>query len=157
VPAPRRLVGGATSVGLAEGGPDWGSVRQVDADVGAALERLRGRCMALPEATERLSHGEPTWFVRGKKVFVTFAGRHHDDRVAFWCAASAEERDALVSEDSDRFFVPPYVGGRGWLGVYLDTARVDWAEIDEIVREAYRLIAPKQLAALLDGPTDTPS
>jgi hypothetical protein len=129
----------------------------VDADVGAALERLRGRCMALPEATERLSHGEPTWFVRGKKVFVTFAGRHHDDRVAFWCAAPAEERDALVSEDPERFFVPPYVGGRGWLGVYLDTAGVDWAEIDEIVREAYRIIAPKELAALLDGPTDTPS
>ncbi|HEY0572956.1 MAG TPA: MmcQ/YjbR family DNA-binding protein [Pseudonocardia sp.] len=113
--------------------------------------------MALPEATERLSHGEPTWFVRGKKVFVTFAGRHHDDRVAFWCAAPAEERDALVSEDPERFFVPPYVGGRGWLGVYLDTAGVDWAEIDEIVREAYRIIAPKELAALLDGPTDTPS
>jgi hypothetical protein len=129
----------------------------VDADVGAALERLRVGCMALPEATERLSHGEPTWFVRGKKVFVTFAGRHHDDRVAFWCAAPAEERDALVSEDPERFFVPPYVGGRGWLGVYLDTARVDWAEIDEIVREAYRIIAPKELAALLDGPTDTPS
>ena len=157
MPAPRRLVSGATSVGLAEGGSDWGSVRQVDADVGAALERLRGRCMALPEATERLSHGEPTWFVRGKKVFVTFAGRHHDDRVAFWCAAPAEERDALVSEDPERFFVPPYVGGRGWLGVYLDTAGVDWAEIDEIVREAYRIIAPKELAALLDGPTDTPS
>lgn len=125
--------------------------------MGPVLERLRGRCMALPEATERLSHGEPTWFVRGKKVFVTFAGRHHDDRVAFWCAASAEERDALVAEDPERFFVPPYVGGRGWLGVYLDTARVDWAEIDEIVREAYRLIAPKKLAALLDEPTDTPA
>jgi hypothetical protein len=129
----------------------------VDADAGAALERLRGRCMALPEATERLSHGEPTWFVRGKKVFVTFAGRHHDDRVAFWCAASAEERDALVAEDAQRFFVPPYVGGRGWLGVYLDTARVDWAEIDEIVREAYRLIAPKKLAAQLDASTGSPA
>jgi len=112
-----------------------------------ALSRLRALCLALPEATERLSHGEPTWFVR--KVFVTFAGRHHDDRVACWCAAAAEERDVLVAEDPDRFFVPPYVGGRGWLGVYLDVPGVDWAELREIVREAYRLVAPKRLAALL--------
>jgi len=81
---------------------------------------------------------------------VSFAGRHHDDRVACWCAAAADERDALVGEDPERFFVPPYVGGRGWLGVYLDVDRVDWAELGEIVREAYRLIAPKRLAALLE-------
>ena len=116
----------------------------------AALRRLRARCLALPEATERLSHGEPTWFVRGKKVFVTFAGRHHDDRVAFWCAAISQERDGLVAEDPDRFFVPPYVGVRGWLGMYLDGDPVDWSEVDEIVRDAYRLIAPEKLAALLD-------
>jgi hypothetical protein len=111
------------------------------------LDRLRALCLALPEASERLSHGEPTWFVR--KVFVSFAGRHHDDRVACWCAATAEERDALVAEDPDRFFVPPYVGGRGWLGVYLDVPGVDWVELNEIVREAYRLVAPKRLAAQL--------
>jgi hypothetical protein len=121
-----------------------------DGALAGALDRLRALCLALPEATERLSHGEPTWFVRDRKVFVTFAGRHHDDRVACWCAAAADERDALVGEDPERFFVPPYVGGRGWLGVYLDVDRVDWAELGEIVREAYRLIAPKRLAALLD-------
>ena len=121
-----------------------------DAELAGPLDRLRALCLALPEATERLSHGEPTWFVRDRKVFVTFAGRHHDDRVACWCAAAADERDALVGEDQERFFVPPYVGGRGWLGVYLDVDRVDWAELGEIVREAYRLIAPKRLAALLD-------
>ena len=113
-----------------------------------ALDRLRALCLALPEASERLSHGEPTWFVR--KVFVTFAGRHHDDRVACWCAAVAEERDAMVAEEPERFFVPPYVGGRGWLGVYLDVPGVDWTELGVIVREAYRLVAPKRLAALLD-------
>ncbi|MDT7633875.1 MAG: hypothetical protein QOI50_5805 [Pseudonocardiales bacterium] len=121
-----------------------------DAELAGVLDRLRALCLALPEATERLSHGEPTWFVRDRKVFVTFAGRHHDDRVACWCAAAADERDALVGEDPERFFVPPYVGGRGWLGVYLDVDRVDWAELGEIVREAYRLIAPKRLAALLE-------
>jgi hypothetical protein len=120
---------------------------QADPALAEALDRLRALCLALPESTERLSHGEPTWFVR--KVFVSFAGRHHDDRVACWCAATAEERDALVAEDPDRFFVPPYVGGRGWLGVYLDVSGVDWVGLREIVREAYRLVAPKRLAALL--------
>ena len=114
------------------------------------LDHVRELCLALPEVTERLSHGQPTWFVRGKKVFVTFAGRHHDDRVAFWCAAASEERDAMVAAHPRRFFVPPYVGGRGWLGVYLDEPGVDWTEVSEIVREAYRMIAPKKLAALLD-------
>jgi len=128
-----------------------------DAELTGALTELRAHCLVLPEATERLSHGEPTWFVRGRKVFVTFAGRHHDDRVAFWCAAVAPERDALVAEDPTRYFVPPYVGGRGWLGVYMDHGRVDWAEVGEIVREAYRLIAPKKLAALVDGPDGTPA
>ena len=117
-----------------------------------ALSRLRQLCLALPEVTERLSHGEPTWFIRGKKTFVMFAGRHHDDRVAFWCAAPAPDRDALVAQRPEQFFVPPYVGGRGWLGVYLDIAGIDWVELDEIVREAFRTVAPRRLAALLDSP-----
>jgi hypothetical protein len=113
-----------------------------------ALSRLRALCLALPEATEKISHGEPTWFVR--KVFVTFAGHHHDDRTAFWCAAPPGVQEALVGSDPQRFFRPPYVGGRGWLGVYLDVPGVDWAEIAEIVAEAYRTVAPKRLAALVD-------
>jgi hypothetical protein len=121
------------------------------------LTRLRALCLALPEATERLSHGEPTWFVRGRRVFVNFADRHHDDRLAFWCAAEPGERDALVARYPDRFFVPPYVGHRGWLGGYLDVERVDWVEIAEIVREAYRLIAPKKLLSQLDEAEATPS
>lgn len=62
----------------------------------AVVERLRALCLALPEVTERLSHGEPTWFVR--KVFVQLSDHHHDDRLGFWCACTAEERDALVAE-----------------------------------------------------------
>ncbi|MGH2636906.1 MAG: MmcQ/YjbR family DNA-binding protein [Acidimicrobiia bacterium] len=116
----------------------------------SALERLRRLCLALPETTERLSHGEPTWFVRDKKTFVSFADHHHDDRLAFWCAAPAGEQDSMVSADPERFFVPPYVGGRGWLGVYLDV-RQDWDEIADIVENAYRTIAPKRLAAELDA------
>ncbi|MET9245908.1 MmcQ/YjbR family DNA-binding protein [Nonomuraea sp. NPDC003709] len=111
-----------------------------------ALERLRALCLALPEVTERPSHGEPTWFVRGKKTFVMFADHHHDDRLAFWCAAPPGTQGELVAEDPDRFFRPPYVGHRGWLGVYLDV-EVDWTEVAEIVADAYRQIAPKSLIA----------
>ncbi len=122
--------------------------RAPDHGAAAALARLRALCLALPEATEKLSHGEPTWFVG--KVFVTFAGRHHDDRVAFWCAAPPGVQEALVGSDPGRFFRPPYVGGRGWLGVYLDVPGVDWTEVAEIVADAYRTVAPKRLAARLD-------
>jgi hypothetical protein len=114
------------------------------------LERLRAICTSLPEVTEKLSHGEPTWFVR--KSFVMFADHHHDDRLAFWCAAPAGAQEELVATDPERFFRPPYVGGRGWLGVYLDVPDVDWTEIGEIVTDAYRQVAPKRLIARLDEP-----
>ncbi|NKQ55211.1 MmcQ/YjbR family DNA-binding protein [Amycolatopsis sp. K13G38] len=115
------------------------------------LPRLRALCLALPETTERLSHGEPTWFVRGRKTFVMYADHHHDDRLAFWCAAPPGAQEQMTGEEPERFFRPPYVGHRGWLGVWLDV-RVDWAEIGEIVTGAYRVIAPKTLVARLDGP-----
>ena len=75
------------------------------------LEEVRRICLGLPEVTERLSHGEPTWFVR--KSFVMFADRHHDDRVAFWCAAPPGLAAPLVAAEPERYFVPPYVGVRG--------------------------------------------
>lgn len=117
------------------------------------LERLRRLCLNLPETTERLSHGEPTWFVRDKKVFVTYADHHHDDRLGFWCAAPPGAQDALVASDPERFFVPPYVGHRGWLGVRLDVpdVPVDWDEIAELVADAYRMVAPRRLVAELDA------
>ncbi|TWE14785.1 MmcQ/YjbR family DNA-binding protein [Prauserella muralis] len=114
------------------------------------LDRVRALCLALPETTERLSHGEPTWFVRGRRTFVMYAERHHDDRVAFWCAAPPGAQEALVAEAPGRFFVPPYVGHRGWLGVWLDVP-VDWAEITEIITDAYCVVAPKRLTAGLGG------
>ena len=117
------------------------------------LESLRRICLALPEVIERLSHGEPTWFVRGKKTFVMYADHHHDDRLAFWCAASPGAQDALVGSDPERFFVPPYVGVRGWLGVRLDVEPLDWDLIAALVTDAYREVAPKSLTALIDSPT----
>ena len=115
------------------------------------LQALRKICLALPETTERLSHGEPTWFVRGKKTFVSYADHHHNDRLAFVCAAPPGAQQAIVASDPDRFFVPPYVGGRGWLGMYLDLDEpVDWDEVTELVDDAYRTVAPKKLVQLLD-------
>jgi hypothetical protein len=114
------------------------------------LETLRRICLALPEVEERLSHGEPTWFIQGKKTFVTYADHHHDDRLAFWCAAPEGAQEVLVGSEPERFFRPPYVGPRGWLGVYLDVP-VDWALIEELVRDAYRVVAPKRLAAALEA------
>lgn len=114
------------------------------------LQRLRELCMRLPEVTERPSHGEPTWFVRDRKTFVTYADHHHDDRLGFWCAAPPGSQEALVASDPERYYRPPYVGHRGWLGVYLDVP-VDWDEVAEIVTDAYRCVAPKTLVAKLDA------
>ena len=112
------------------------------------LEELRRLCLALPETTERLSHGEPTWFVRGRQAFVRYADPPHDDRLAFWCPAPPGVQEELVVQEPDRFFRPPYVGHHGWLGVRLDVP-VDWAEIRAIVLDAYRAVAPKKLLAEL--------
>jgi hypothetical protein len=104
------------------------------------LETLRAICLAQPDATERLSHGEPSWFA-GKRQFVMFANRHHDDRVAFWCAAPPGAQEPLVESEPARFFRPPYVGGRGWVGVYLDVEHVDWERITEIVEAAHLAVS----------------
>jgi len=116
-----------------------------------ALDRMRKICMALPETTERPSHGAPTWFIRDKKTFVMFHDDHHGDgRLAIWCAAPPGVQEMLVEQEPERFFRPPYVGHRGWLGVRLDVD-VDWDEMATIAEEAYRAVAPKQLIAKLDS------
>jgi hypothetical protein len=116
-----------------------------------ALAEIRRICRRLPEVEERLSHGSPTFFVRGKKTFVMFVDDHHGDgRLAIWCAAPPGAQAQLVEQEPQRFFRPPYVGHRGWLGVELDVDP-DWAEVDEICAEAYRQVAPKSLVAALDA------
>ncbi len=106
------------------------------------IERVRVFCLSWPDVTERLSHGEPTWFHRDRRSFATGADRHHDDRVAFWCAAPPGARDALVDEEPGCYFVPPYVGHRGWIGVYLDV-EVNWPAVEEIVGAAYHTVASR--------------
>jgi len=116
------------------------------------VAQLRRICLALPETTERSSHGEPAFFVRAKKQFVTLDNHHHGaEHLAFWCAAPPGVQQELVEQNPDRFFRPPFVGHRGWLGVRIDSDP-DWAEVAEIVRDAYRQIAPKGLSAQLGAP-----
>lgn len=101
------------------------------------LSRVREICLALPETGERPSHGAPTFFVRDKRAFVMVMDNHHGDgRFAIWCAAPEGIQGALVESDPERFFVPPYVGHRGWLGVRLDRG-LDWNELEGIVEDAY--------------------
>jgi hypothetical protein len=113
------------------------------------LARLRKLCLALPEAHEVEAWGEPTFRVRNK-LFATYAsaGSHHGaGRSAAWCKATTENQGLMVRAEPARFFVPPYVGKSGWVGVYLD-GDTDWAELAELLRDGWRLTAPKRLAAL---------
>jgi hypothetical protein len=118
------------------------------------LRRLRRICLGLPEVSERLSHGAPTFFVRGKKAFLMVLTDHHGDgRFAVWCAAPAGMQSMLVDADPERFFVPPYVGHRGWLGVRLDRG-LHWDELEGIAEDAYAEVASAKLveaAHLGDG------
>jgi len=120
----------------------------------SSIARVRDICLAFPEVTERLSHGAPTFFVRDKKTFVmAWVDGHHDHRFPhLWCAAPAGAQEAMVAAEPARFFRPPYVGHRGWLGLRLDVD-VDWDEIAEICEDAYRTIAPKTLVARLEAET----
>lgn len=118
--------------------------------VASPIDRLRELCLALPETSERLSHGEPTFFIREKKSFVMSVDDHHGDGVlGFWAAAPIGAQAELIDAAPERYFRPPYVGHRGWIGVRLDVPTTDWNEVAEIVTEAYCLIAPKSLAALV--------
>jgi hypothetical protein len=120
----------------------------------AIVDRLRAICLALPETGERPSHGEPAFFVRDKKLVVVLDTHHHGaDHLGFWCPAPDGVQAELVAQEPDRFFRPPYVGHRGWLGVRLRAdglAAPDWDEIAEIVHEAFRLVAPTALLSGLD-------
>jgi predicted DNA-binding protein (MmcQ/YjbR family) len=111
------------------------------------IDRLRAICLALPEATEKESWGaDPTFRVRDKIFAMQKAG---DGRVSLWCKAPPGAQDVLVGADPASFFVPPYVGHHGWVGVRLDVP-TDWDEVADLVADSYRLTAPKRLAALLD-------
>ncbi|MFC4072739.1 MmcQ/YjbR family DNA-binding protein [Actinoplanes subglobosus] len=117
----------------------------------STTERLRDICLRLPEATERLSHGSPAFFVRDKRQFVMLwpDGHHDHDFPHLWCAAPPGAQAELIAADPARFFRPPYVGHRGWLGVRLDRDP-DWSEMAELCTDAFRAVAPKSLLTRLD-------
>jgi hypothetical protein len=112
------------------------------------LEAVRKICLSLPETSERPSHGEPTFFVQGKRSFATVWDSHHGDgRFALICAAPDGMQSALVAADPERFHVPPYVGHRGWIGIRLDRG-FEPDEIAGIVEDAYAEVAPPKLVEL---------
>ncbi len=118
-------------------------------DTGDLEERLRSICLAYPGATERLSHSAPSFYV-GKQFVTLWLDGHHDHRFPhLWCAAPPGVQDELVTTEPDRFFRPPYVGSRGWLGVRLDGA-IDWSEIEGICEDAFRTVAPRKQIQALD-------
>jgi len=114
------------------------------------LERVRRICLALPETSERLSHGEPTFFVH-KKVFVMFADNHHGDgHIAVWLPVPPGVQTTLIESSPRIYFKPPYVGVRGWVGTELD--HIDDDDLNYHIHTAWELIAPKRLLAKMEEP-----
>ena len=116
------------------------------------IARLRQLCLALPEAQEVEAWGEPTFRVRNK-IFAMYAAsdsHHGAGRPGVWVKSTHLLQDMLVHEDPDRYFAPPYVGPKGWLGIRLDR-RPNWKSVNELLRDAYLLTAPKRIAAKLDA------
>jgi predicted DNA-binding protein (MmcQ/YjbR family) len=112
-----------------------------------SLSRLREICLNFPDSYEQETWDDPTFRVRSK-IFVKAGRDHHEYTI--WCKARPGVQEMLVSSDQTRFFIPPYLGGRGWVGVHLG-GEVDWDEVADLIEESYRLIAPKQLIKQLDA------
>ncbi len=112
----------------------------------AVKNRLRKACLALPEATEKEAWGHPTYRVRDRMFAMEADG---DGRVSVWAKSDPESRETLIELDPDRFFVPPYMGPKGWIGIRLDNDP-DWHQVEGLLARAYLSIAPKKLAALLE-------
>lgn len=113
------------------------------------LKRLRRFIEQLPETSEKISHGSPTWW-GGRKTFATIHDGHYDDgQPSVWIKAADGAQEALIESDPDRFFRPKYLGPSGWIGVRLRPDS-DWDEIEVLLLDGYRLVAPKRALALLD-------
>jgi predicted DNA-binding protein (MmcQ/YjbR family) len=115
----------------------------------ALAERLRKVCLALPEANERVSHGEPTWFAGKGKVFAMLDNHHHGaEHLSVWLPMPRGVQESLIAAEAERFFKPPYVGPRGWVGVVLDT-KPDWKRVTQLVRDAFAFVATAKLRSRL--------
>jgi phosphoribosylglycinamide formyltransferase-1 len=117
--------------------------------VATVRERLTRLCTSLPEAEVEASGGHLGFTVRDRR-FAWFLDDHHGDgRLALNCKGAPGESARLAEQQPERFFVPAYLGSRGWIGLWLDEPKPDWDEVERLVVEAYRLVAPKRLAAQL--------
>ena len=113
------------------------------------VARLRAICLGLPEAIEKVSHGEPTWFAGKGKVFAMLDNHHHGaPHLSVWLPAALGAQEALIESDPKRYFRPAYVGSSGWVGVVLDM-RPNWAVVAWLVEQAFRLVAHPRLVAKL--------
>ena len=122
-------------------------VKAIGAGDAPIVERLRKICLALPEAGERLSHGEPTWFAGKGKVFAMLDNHHHaSPHLSVWLPQPLGVQESLLDADADRFFRPPYVGPSGWVGVVLDT-KPNWKMVEELVRDAFVHVAAPKLVS----------
>jgi hypothetical protein len=155
--APKRLAAAVTSLPPFDTGaiawqPDGPLPPQAELQP-ELLERLRAICLGLPETTEEEAFGQPVFRVRGKSFADYHAARRRGHRAECWCKATLPGQAELVELNPDWFFVPPYIGPRGWVGIRLDAPDLDWAMTESVLRAAYRLAAPKRLAALVDRAT----
>jgi len=129
--------------------PSAHPIRPLSARDARLVERLRALCLALPEAGESISHGGPTWFAGKGKVFAMLDNHHHDSpHLSVWLPQPPEVQESLIEAEPKRFFRPPYVGARGWVGVVLDTDP-PWEMVAGLVRASYLHVATKKLIAKL--------
>jgi predicted DNA-binding protein (MmcQ/YjbR family) len=130
-------------------------VRELSASDRRLVERVRRICMAFPEANERVSHGEPTWFAGTGKVFAMIDGHHHDSPyLSVWLPQSFDAQEALIESDPKRYFKPAYVGVKGWVGVVLDT-KPDWGVVAALVRDSYLHVASAKLKGQFEDPSES--
>ncbi len=126
---------------------DWG-----EKDVAAARTRLHGLVERLPDVVAQDGHGHTGYMLRGRRIGWLLVDHHGDGRLALWVKAPEGEQRALVGGDPDRYFVPAYLGPRGWVGVNLDPpSEPDWGEIDALVEQAWRMTATKRAIAAFDA------
>jgi predicted DNA-binding protein (MmcQ/YjbR family) len=121
------------------------------------LERLRAICLALPDASEKVAWGDPTWRVRDR-IFAMQKGNYEGGRPSLWLKGASGAQEALVGARPSLFFVPPYVGNKGWVGIYLDGGSMEWEVVADLIVESWRLIAGPRLSARLpEGPPAPPA
>ena len=152
-PAKKR----AAAAGAVKDSPSHGSYARarpaLQRKIATPLARLREVCFSLPEVTEKEAWGEPTFRVRDKMFAMFATDHHHDGNIAVWCKAAMGMQEVLIDADPARFFKPPYLGPRGWIGIRLD-GKVDWDEVHALLAESWRITAPAKLAATLPAPSD---